>query len=316
MPDDSQLHPLPVMHHPLAFDMIDAVLHAPQMNPGAYNHFALAPMSGALGAEITGIDLGDLSDAAMAEIESALANHLVLAFRGQDLAPANQIAFARRLGPVEPWPYAKPMDGFPELTELISGPGDINNFGGSWHTDSSTFDQPPAYTTLYCVSCPPVGGDTSWANQYLAWETLPPEMREALKGMRLLHSVARSFGDHSRSKGSADVTTTPVSVPPEHEDLENLHPVARTHPVTGRTALYVNAGFSSNFEGRSETESRALMAALMAHGATPEFTCRLRWQPGTLVVWDNRCTVHYAHNDYRGQPRVMHRAVVTGERPF
>lgn len=316
MSDTDRPLPLPVLCHPLASDMQDAVLHPPQATPADYEHFRLTSLSGALGAEIVGVDLANLSETAFREIERAIADHLVLAFRDQVLEPDDQITFGRRFGTVEPWPYAKSMDGHPELTELVSEPGDINNFGGSWHTDSSTFERPPAYTLLYCVSTPPVGGDTSFANQYLAWDTLPDDVRSALDGLRLEHSTAKSFSDHSRSKGSAAVTSTPVSVPPELEDLVSFHPVARTHPVTGRKALYVNTGFSSNFEGRTEAESRPLMNALAAHGSIPEFTCRIRWRPGTLVIWDNRCTLHYAHNDYRGYPRIMRRVVVAGERPI
>src|SRR5690606_7518777 len=130
-----------------------------------------------------------------------------------------------------------------------------------------------------------------------------------------VHATSKGFGDHARSTGSGEVTTTPVVVPSEHEGLESLHPVARSHPVTGRKALYVNAGFASRFEGFSAAESQPLLDALAAHGGIPEFTCRVRWRPGTLVVWDNRCTMHYAHNDYRGLPRVMRRAVVEGEAP-
>ncbi len=315
MSETERLRPLPALRHPLACDMQDAVLHPPQATPARYEHFRLMPLTGALGAEIVGVNLAILSDTAFHEIERAIADHLVLAFRDQELEPVDQIAFASRFGTVEPWPYARPMDGYPELTELVSESGDINNFGGAWHTDSSTFAKPPAYTLLYCVTAPPVGGDTSFANQYLAWSTLPDDVRAALDGLRLEHSTARGFGDHSRSKGSAAVTSTPVSVPPGHENLVSLHPIARTHPVTGHKALYVNSGFSSNFEGRTEAESRSLMDALAAHGSIPEFTCRIRWLPGTLVVWDNRCTLHYAHNDYRGYPRIMRRAVVAGERP-
>ena len=181
--------------------MQDAVLHPPQAAPAHYEHFRLAPLTGALGAEIVGVSLANLSDAAFREIERAVAEHLVLAFRDQALEPVDQITFARRFGIVEPWPYARPMDGYPELTELVSEAGDINNFGGSWHTDSSTFAKPPAYTLLYCVTAPPVGGDTSFANQYLAWSTLPDDVRAALDGLRLEHSTARGFGDHSPLQG-------------------------------------------------------------------------------------------------------------------
>ena len=306
---------LPQLRHPTAYDMQRALLHAPQLSSRDYRHITVVPVSGAIGAEVTGIALGAIDDAAMGEVATALADHLVLVFPGQALAPADQIAFARRLGPVNPWPYARPMAGYPELTELVSGPADIHNFGGGWHTDSSTFPRPPAYTVLQCIEGPDAGGDTSFANQYLAWDTLPEDVRRGLEGLRLIHATAKGFGDHSRSTGSGEVTTTPVVVPAEHEGLESSHPVARTHPVTGRKARYVNAGFAARFEGWSAAESQPLLDALAAHGGIPEFTCRVRWRPGTLVVWDNRCCLHYAHNDYAGQRRVMRRAVVEGEVP-
>ncbi len=305
----------PAMRMPLAYDMQPALCHSPQLAPADYDRFRLQPLSGALGAEIVDLDLAAIDDMTVGEIERALADHLVLVFRDLDLAPGDQIAFARRLGPVKPWPYARPMAGYPELTELVSGPGDIHNFGGGWHTDSSTFSRPPAYTLLYCLEAPLTGGDTSFANQYLAWETLSNDLKAQLVEMRLVHATSKGFGDHARSTGSGAVTTTPVVVPPEHEGLESLHPVARTHPVTGRKALYVNAGFAQRFDGMSVAESQPLMDALAAHGGIPEFTCRVRWRPGTLVVWDNRCCLHYALNDYRGQRRVMRRAVVEGEVP-
>jgi taurine dioxygenase len=306
---------LPQLRHPTAYDMQRALLHAPQLSSRDYRHITVAPVSGAIGAEVTGIALGAIDDAAMGEVVTALADHLVLVFPGQTLAPADQVAFARRLGPVNPWPYARPMAGYHELTELVSGPADIHNFGGGWHTDSSTFPRPPAYTVLQCIEGPDAGGDTSFANQYLAWDTLPEDVRRGLEGRRLIHATAKGFGDHSRSTGSGHVTTTPVVVPPEHEGLESRHPVGRTHPLNGRRALYVNAGFAARFEGHSVEESQPLLDALAAHGGIPEFTCRVRWRPGTLVVWDNRCCLHYAHNDYRGQRRVMRRAVVEGEVP-
>jgi taurine dioxygenase len=314
MHDDARPTALPRFRHPLAHDMQPAVRHGPQGAPGDYP-FTLTALSGALGGEITGIDLSCLDGAGIEAFQGALADHLVLVVRDQNLAPGDQVTFARRLGTVRPWPYAAPMAGCPELTELISGPQDIHNFGGGWHTDSSTFARPPAYTVLYCVEGPQAGGDTSFANQYLAWETLPEDLRRVLDGLKLVHATAKGFADHARSTGSGAVTTTPVRVPPSDEGLTSVHPVGRTHPVTGRKALYVNSGFCSQFDGFGVEESEPLMHALAAHGAIPEFTCRVRWCPGTLVVWDNRCVLHYAHNDYRGQRRVMRRAVVEGETP-
>jgi taurine dioxygenase len=191
MPDDARPTALPRFRHPLAHDMQPAVRHGPQGAPGDYP-FTLTALSGALGGEITGIDLSCLDGAGIEAFQGALADHLVLVVRDQNLAPGDQVTFARRLGTVRPWPYAAPMAGCPELTELISGPQDIHNFGGGWHTDSSTFARPPAYTVLYCVEGPQAGGDTSFANQYLAWETLPEDLRRALDGLKLVHATAKA----------------------------------------------------------------------------------------------------------------------------
>ena len=291
-----------------------ATVHPPQQAPGSYERIAVAPSSGALGAEITGVDVRRLDDVGFGEIERAFTDHLVLFIRDQDLDPDQLKTFARRFGPLIRWPYAKPMAGHPEITELRSEPDDVFNFGGSWHQDSMNYERPPKITMLYCVECPPVGGDTSYSNQYLAWEALSDELKANLVDRKAVNSAAKSYGGYSGSDDFKAQTTTALvfDMAQEHEAE---HPVAQTHPVTGRKALYVNDAFTARFADETEEDSLPLLRELWRHAITPEFTCRFRWQPGTLALWDNRCAMHYAHNDYPGFRRVMRRIVIEGDRP-
>jgi taurine dioxygenase len=291
-----------------------ATAHAPQQSPARYTRMSVHPASGALGAEVTGVDLQTCDEATFAELERALTDHLALFVRDQALDPERQIALARRFGPPMHWPYAKPMPGYPEITELRQEPEDRYNFGGSWHQDSLNFERPPKITMLYGVECPEVGGDTSFANQYLAWDSLSEELKEKLKGLKAVNSAAKSYAGHAGSEAVKDHTATPLTFTPD-EDQEVEHPVAQTHPVTGRKALYVNNAFTARFSGMTETESLPLLRQLWEHAITPEFTCRFRWRPGTLAIWDNRCTMHYAHNDYAGCRRMMRRIPIEGARP-
>jgi taurine dioxygenase len=291
-----------------------ATTHAPQREPGRYRRISVHPASGALGADVTGVDLRALDDETFRELERALADHLVLFIRDQQLRPDDQKAFGRRFGPLHCWPYAKPLAGHPEITELRSEPDDVFNFGGSWHSDSMHYERPPMLTMLYCLECPAVGGDTSYSNQYLAWDALSPGLRRTLARRRAVNSSAQYLAGHFGSAEVSGRTSTPLRYGTD-EDQEVLHPVARTHPVTGRQALFVCDSFTVRFEGMSQAESLPWLRYLWRHAIQPEFTCRFRWRPGTLAVWDNRCVQHYAHNDYPGSCRVMHRSVIEGDRP-
>ncbi|MDE0417261.1 MAG: TauD/TfdA family dioxygenase [bacterium] len=292
-----------------------AVSHAPQFSPGTYRHFSVTPATGAIGAVIEGIDLANASDEAIGELERALTDHIALMIRDQDLEPADQVNLARRLGTPLPWPYAQKMEGFPEITELIQEPGDKYAFGGTWHSDSCNFERPPKYTMAYAVACPPVGGDTAFSNQYLAWETLDEALKTELASVRCINSSALGYGTASIDQEVTDNTATPI-VYSAGQFNEVLHPVCRTHPVTGRKALYTNDSFTARFEGRSQQESLPLLRRLWRHSIIPEFTCRLSWKPKSLAIWDNRCCLHYAHSDYPGHRRHLRRIVIEGERPF
>ena len=183
-----------------------------------------------------------------------------------------------RLGTPLPWPYARKMEGFPEITELIQEPDDKYAFGGSWHSDSCNFERPPKYTMAYAVACPPVGGDTAFSNQYLAWETLDEALRTELASVRCVNSSALGYGTASIDREVTGNTATPILYS-EGQFNEVLHPICRTHPVTGRKALYTNDSFTARFEGRSQQESLPLLRRLWRHSITPEFTCRLSWKP-------------------------------------
>jgi taurine dioxygenase len=273
-------------------------------------------IAGSLGAEIEGADLSrDLPDEVLAEIRGALLNHLVIFFRNQSLSPERQLAFARRWGNIHLHPFIEGMPDHPEILEIVKRPTDKRNFGGSWHTDQMFSPKPAMGTILYAKEVPSAGGDTMFTNQYLAYESLSPGMQRLCES---LHSVC--YGDRHKKHGSsrkefyAGKTSMKVKDPGD-EQTTSVHPLVRTHPETGRKALYVG-GHVQHFEDMTEDESRPLIDFLMQHSRRPEFTCRFRWETGSLAFWDNRCTQHFAINDYPAETRVMHRITVCGDVPF
>ncbi|HVC60747.1 MAG TPA: TauD/TfdA family dioxygenase [Acetobacteraceae bacterium] len=273
--------------------------------------FEIHPLAGAIGAEIHGVDLAaDLSDAAIAALRQALLDRLVIVFRGQDLPPARFLALAKRFGTPNEYPFVKGIDFYPEVIAVAKLPDETVNFGGVWHSDTTYLQQPPMATLLVAREVPPVGGDTLFANQYLAYESLSEPMRRLLGGLRGVSSSAKADASRTREdRIRSDGTAEPRKV------LTAEHPVVRTHPETGRKALYVNVGHTVGFNGMTEEESMPLLAFLFRHQIQPEFTCRFRWQPGSLAIWDNRCAQHYAINDYHGHKRVMHRITLGGDTP-
>jgi taurine dioxygenase len=249
-----------------------------------------------------------LSDEVVAEIRQAFLDHLVLFFRGQHLTPATQLEFARRFGEPMEYPQLKGLPECPLITPVVKLEHERHNFGGVWHSDTTYLERPPMASMLYAVEIPPYGGDTLFSNQYLAYETLSPGMRETLARLRGVNTstkadVTRSREDRLRAAGV------------ESKALYAVHPVVRTHPETGRRALYINAGHTSHFEGWTEAESASLLAFLFAHQTKPEFTCRFRWEAGSLACWDNRCAQHNPVNDYHGYRRIMHRVTLAGDIP-
>ena len=275
-----------------------------------YKHISVQPISGALGAEIHGVNLGKLDDEIFAEIHNAFLKHAVIFFRDQDITPGQQVSFSARFAQNGYYPFLKGLPNHPEVIEVRKEPEDKINFGGVWHTDTAYLAIPPMGSVLYAKEIPPSGGDTMFASLYLAYETLSDGMKIMLKGRRALNSSRKGDAAVGRQK-SVDEN------PKDTTDIqtESIHPVVRVHPETGRKALYVNRGHTVCFEGATQQESAPILEFLFEHQIRPEFTCRFQWEPGSIAVWDNRCALHYPLNDYQGQRRVMHRVTMEGEIP-
>lgn len=278
-----------------------------------FRHISVSPVAGSLGAEVAGADLSqDLADDVIAEIRRALLENLVIFFRGQDMSPEQQLAFARRFGTLNQHDQVKGMAEYPDIIEVRKEPEDERNFGGAWHADVTYLQEPPLGSILYARQVPPAGGDTLWANQYLAFEELSSGMRALLQGMTMVHTPAKIYGLQSQdwSKDSS-VQTAPNAT----AEYETEHPLIRTHPETGRKCLFVSGLFTPRFKDMTEDESKPLIDFLMTQATREAFTCRWRWRAEDVAFWDNRCTLHYALNDYHGYRRVMHRVTVNGDRP-
>jgi taurine dioxygenase len=265
-------------------------------------------VAGALGAEISGVDLSQqLSDEVVAQIRAAFVEHQVIFFRDQELSPSQQTAFGRRFGPLNIHPYVSGMEDHPEVMEIIKEPSDKTNFGGGWHSDMSFLETPAIGSILHAIELPDWGGDTLFSSQAAAYEALTPALRATLDTLNAVHSAGREY---SSSGHSAQKRASMKVVEAEGAVGEFIHPVVLTHPETGRKALYVNPAFTTKFEGWSMRESKPLLDFLFDHCRSEAFTCRFRWSPGAVAFWDNRSVWHYALNDYPGQRRHMRRVTV------
>jgi taurine dioxygenase len=270
----------------------------------------VTPIAGALGAELGGVDLArDLPDETVAQIRRAWLEHLVVFFRDQELTPAEFLAFARRIGEPVEYPFVKGMDDFPEIITVSKLPHETVNFGGIWHSDTVYLERPPMGTLLVAREVPPYGGDTMFANMYTAYDALSPGLQCVLDGLRAVHSSALADVSKTREDRIKDAGFG------EAREFCSEHPVVRTHPETGRKALYVNIAHTLRFSGWTEEESKPLLRYLFEHAVRPEFTCRFRWQVGSIAMWDNRCAMHNPVNDYHGHTRTMHRITLAGDVP-
>lgn len=277
---------------------------------GAYQTIEVRRISGALGAEIRGVDLaGQLSEAQVADIRRAWLEHLVVFFRDQPLAPAQFMAFAGRFGEPIEYPLVKGIEGFPKIIEVKKLEHERVNFGGLWHSDTTYLERPPMGSMLLARELPPFGGDTLFANMYLAYEALSEGMQRMLAGLKAVNTSAKA----NASKTREDRIKTDGRGSPS--ELIAEHPIVRTHPETGRKALYVNPGHTLRIAGLSEEESAPILSYLYQHQIRPEFTCRFAWQPGSIAFWDNRCAQHNPVNDYHGFRRLLHRITLAGDRP-
>jgi taurine dioxygenase len=275
-----------------------------------YRTIEVRPIAGSLGAEIDGVDLSaEVSELTVAEIRRAWLEHLVVFFRDQDLDLEAFHVFAQRIGVPVTYPFVKGFDDFPEIIAIAKYPGETTNFGGIWHSDTAYLERPPMGTMLLAREVPPFGGDTMWANMYDAYEALSPGMRSMLDGLRAVSSSALADVSKTREDRLRDQDAQ------SDQEYVAEHPVVRTHPETGRKALYVSAAHTQRFVGMTVEESRPLLEFLFQHSVRPEFTCRFRWEVGSLALWDNRCAMHNPINDYHGHTRILHRITLAGDRP-
>ncbi len=269
-----------------------------------YRHIKVRPVAGALGAEIKGVNTAQpLKYEVVSEIRQAFLDHLVIFFHGQELTPPEQLVFARQFGRPLEYPQMKGLPECPFITAVIKLEHERMNFGGVWHSDTTYLERPPMASMLYAVEIPPFGGDTLFANQCMAYETLSEGLKKTLDGLVGVNTstkpeVTKTREDRLRDAGA------------ELKVLSAAHPVVRTHPETGREALYVNNAHTTHFKGWTEQESQSLLDYLFEHQVRPEFTCRFRWGQGSLALWDNRCVQHNPVNDYQGFRRIMHRVTL------
>ncbi len=272
------------------------------------------PIAGAMGAEIHGVDLASLDDASFAEIVDAFHRFGAIVLRNQKISHDQHKTFARRFGALEVHPIVDGLAGHPEIIKMHKAAGDAATFGVGWHSDNSFTERPSLCSVVYGVTVPPFGGDTLFANQYLAYETLSAGMRRMLDGLSAVHSAKYAYTAPT-TVDKYEGKTTMSYRHTEAVQSEVVHPVVRTHPDTGRRALYVNPMFTVRFADMTEAESRPLLDFLFRHASREDFQCRIRWQEGSVTMWDNRCVQHTALDDCQGFERVHYRVTVEGDRP-
>lgn len=284
-----------------------------------FDHICVTPLTGALGAEIAGadgapLDVRELDDATFAEIRQASVDHLVVFFRDQSFDLDSFVEFGERWGTFGDDPFVAGLESHPNVVEVCKEADEKHPlvFGGAWHSDWSFQEQPPAFTILYGHDVPDHGGDTLWSNQYLAADHLSPGLRATLAGLRAVHSPQKAYGaqaTHNELVENMDILYG------EAANQRRAQPILRKHPDSGRTALYVNWGYTESIDGWWPDESQALLDQLFEVSTNPVYTCRFRWRPGSIAVWDNRCTLHNPISDYAGTRREMWRLTIEGEEP-
>lgn len=271
------------------------------------------PIAGTIGAEIHGVDISqNLDDATIGDIRQALNEHCVIFFRNQTLDVPQHKAFARRFGEIFIHPNYKGTQADPEVVEIRREPGDKKIVGEEWHADTTMVDAPPMGAILYALECPPYGGDTIFASQYAAYDALSDGMKKMISGLRAYHSDRKVAGPQA---GMNALRSTKVREDAEWRETVSLHPVVVTHPETKKKMLYVNHSYTTHFEGMTVEESKPLLDYLLNHGHRPEFTCRFRWEKGSVTFWDNRSCKHLAVHDAGPFKRHMRRIQVCGTKP-
>ena len=280
------------------------------------------PIAGALGAEISGVDLRDVDDATFDDIHDAWLEHQVVFFRDQDITPEQQIAFSKRFGEIHHHPFIKGMEEYPDILEIIKEESDTRAFGSTWHTDQMFNPKPAKATILYAKETPDAGGDTMFVNMYQAYDTLSEPMKAMISGVKTWNVGSRKklsetdkMGSSTEGRYKGNEKMAAKVRDPGDLITEAAHPLVRTHPETAKKALYLG-NHSIGLHGFNDKEARPIIDSLMQHCVQPELTCRFRWEVGSMAIWDNRCTMHRALNDYPGKRRRMHRITIAGDAPF
>jgi taurine dioxygenase len=271
----------------------------------------IEPVSPIIGCEVSGVDLSKpLSAFTIEALRDALLDSGVIFIRDQDISPAQQMTVAQAFGEPDEYPFVGGLPGYPCVTPVLKLAHETVNFGGLWHSDTTYQECPPMGTILHARTLPPVGGDTLFASMSAAYEALSDGFKEMLSGLKAVNSAHKSRVTDTRSNRVKD-----TGKDTQNSIMEALHPVVRTHPETGKKALYVNGAHTTRFEGMTVQESEGLLNFLFHHQVREEFTCRLRWTPGSIAFWDNRCTQHFPLNDYTGHERLLHRITLKGDVP-
>ncbi len=283
---------------------------------------AVKPIAGALGAEISGVDLRDVDDATFDDIHEAWLEHQVVFFRDQDITLEQQIAFSKRFGEIHHHPFIKGMEDYPDILEIIKEESDTRAFGSTWHTDQMFNPKPAKATILYAKETPDAGGDTMFVNMYQAYDTLSEPMKAMIGnvktwnvGSRKKLSETDKMGSSTEGRYKGNEKMAAKVRDPGDLITEAAHPLVRTHPETRKKALYLG-NHAIGLHGFNDKEARPVIDYLMQHAVQPEMTCRFRWEVGSMAIWDNRCTMHRALNDYPGKRRRMHRITIAGDAPF
>ena len=281
----------------------------------SYQHIEVKPISGACGAVVSGIDLSqDLDEQRLNEVKRAFHENLVIFFHDQDITEEQHKTFGRKFGTLNIHPRYVPLENHPEIIPIRKDPEHTTNVGGIWHQDLTHLENPPLGSILFALEVPSAGGDTMFANQYLAYEALSKGMKDLLDGMVAIHDNLIQSPKVSAEKNSTRSSKLREDLN-EEDEPEMEHPVVVIHSETGRKALYVNSIRTRRFKDMTEEESKPLLNYLVEHSYQPEFTCRFKWRKGSVAFWDNRCLMHFALNDYQGQRRYMNRVTINGKRP-
>jgi taurine dioxygenase len=269
-------------------------------------------LSGALGAEVSGIDLKDSSEKNFKIINNFLLKHQVIFFRNQTITSEEQLALAKCFGPLEKHIYVKGRKEYPEIVRIIKGPNEKHQWGETWHTDVSYNVKPTKVIILRSIKVPPVGGDTMYSNMEIAWETLDENIKNKIKNKKALHSslgAAAFVEKYEKMQGNGNI-----------DEYSNSHPIVRTHPETGKKILYVNSMYTKKIFDMEEKESNKILKNIFEHQERLDFTCRFQWTENAIAIWDNRSVLHQGLTDFfpgrgLGYERIMDRIAIEGDRP-